>query len=90
MYEYFETYNKKSHLMKDIKDGIRYHYVSFYSLNTIMYFVARYEVWIGNRIYWTLIIVTTNNYGSLTELHTPKVTVTKAHIKSFQSSLAVA
>jgi hypothetical protein len=34
--------------------------------------------------------VTTNNYDSLTELHTPKITVTTAHIKSSQSSLAVA
>jgi hypothetical protein len=33
---------------------------------------------------------TTNNYDSLTELHTPKISVTKAHIKSSQSSLAVA
>jgi hypothetical protein len=33
-------------------------------------------VWIGNRIYWTLTLVTTINYKSLTELHTP------AHIKS--------
>jgi hypothetical protein len=46
-------------------------------------------VWIGNRIYWTLLHrVTTNNYDSLTELHTPKITVTTAHIKSSQSSLA--
>jgi hypothetical protein len=48
------------------------------------------EVWIGNRIYWILTFVTTNNYDSLTELHTPKITVTKAHIKSSQSSLVVA
>jgi hypothetical protein len=34
--------------------------------------------------------VTTNNYDSLTELHTPKITVTTAHIKSSLSSLAVA
>jgi hypothetical protein len=27
--------------------------------------------------------ITTNNYDSLTELHTPKVTVTTAHIKVF-------
>jgi hypothetical protein len=27
--------------------------------------VARDEVWIGNWIYWTLTLVTTNNYGSL-------------------------
>jgi hypothetical protein len=48
-------------------------------------------VWIGDRIYCTLMqLVITNNYGSLTELHTPKITVTKAHIRSSQSSLAVA
>jgi hypothetical protein len=34
--------------------------------------------------------VTTSNYASFTELHTPKITVTTAHIKSSQSSLAVA
>jgi hypothetical protein len=34
--------------------------------------------------------VTTNNYDSLTELHTPKITVTTAHIKFLQPSLAVA
>jgi hypothetical protein len=34
--------------------------------------------------------VTTNNYDSLTELHTAKITVTTAHIKSSQSSLTVA
>jgi hypothetical protein len=33
--------------------------------------------------------VITNNYDSLTELHTLKITVTTAHIKSSQSSLAV-
>jgi hypothetical protein len=33
--------------------------------------------------------VTTNNYYSLTELHTPKITVTAAHIKPSQYSLAV-
>jgi hypothetical protein len=34
--------------------------------------------------------VTTNNYDSLTELHTSKVTETTAHIKSSQFFLAVA
>jgi hypothetical protein len=34
--------------------------------------------------------ITTNNYDSLTELYTPMITVTTAHIKSSQSSLAVA
>jgi hypothetical protein len=47
-------------------------------------------VWIGNRIYWALTLVTTNNYDSLTELQTPKITVTTTRIKCSQSSLAVA
>jgi hypothetical protein len=34
--------------------------------------------------------LTANIYDSLTELHTPKITVTTAHIKSSQCSLAVA
>jgi hypothetical protein len=34
--------------------------------------------------------VTTNNCDSLTELQTPKITVTKAHLKSSQSLLAIA
>jgi hypothetical protein len=34
--------------------------------------------------------ITTNNYDSLTELHAPKITVTAAHIKSSQSSQAIA
>jgi hypothetical protein len=34
--------------------------------------------------------VTTNNYDSLTELHTPKITVATTHINSSQSLLAVA
>jgi hypothetical protein len=33
--------------------------------------------------------VTTNNYDSLTELHTPKITVTTADMKSSQSFLAI-
>jgi hypothetical protein len=41
--------------------------------------VTRDRVWIGNRIYWTLTLVTTNHYGCLTELHTQKITVTTAH-----------
>jgi hypothetical protein len=52
--------------------------------------VPRDGVWIGNWIYWALTLVTTNSYNSLSELHTPKITVTAAHIKSSQSSLAVA
>jgi hypothetical protein len=34
--------------------------------------------------------VTTDNYDSLTELHTPKITLTTPHIKSSRSSLTVA
>jgi hypothetical protein len=30
---------------------------------------TRDEVWIGNWIYWTLTLVTTNNYDSFAELH---------------------
>jgi hypothetical protein len=40
------------------------------------------EVWIGNCIYWILTLVTTKNHDSLTELHTPKITVTIAQMKS--------
>jgi hypothetical protein len=40
--------------------------------------------WTGSLIYWTLKqLVTTNNYDSLTQLHSPKITVTTAHIKVF-------
>jgi hypothetical protein len=52
--------------------------------------VIKDEVWIGNWIYWTLTLVTTNNYDSLNQLHTPKITVTTAHINSSQALLAVA
>jgi hypothetical protein len=34
--------------------------------------------------------ITTNNCDSFTELHIPKITVTAAHIKYSQSSLAIA
>jgi hypothetical protein len=51
--------------------------------------VTRNEVWIGNWIYRTLNTLTKNDYHRLTELHAPKITVTTAHIKSYQSSLAV-
>jgi hypothetical protein len=34
--------------------------------------------------------ITTNNYDSLTELHTANITVTTTHTKFSQSSLAVA
>jgi hypothetical protein len=33
--------------------------------------------------------VTTNNYDSLTDLHSPTITVTSAHIDSSQSYLAI-
>jgi hypothetical protein len=36
-------------------------------------------VWIGDQIYWTLTLVTANNYDSLTELHTPRINVTTEH-----------
>jgi hypothetical protein len=52
--------------------------------------VTRDEVWIGNPICWTFTLVTTNNYDSLAELHTTKITLTTTYIKSSQSSLAVA
>jgi hypothetical protein len=52
--------------------------------------VTRDEIWIGNWIYWALTLVTTSNYDSLTELHTPNITVTTAHNKSSQSLVAVA
>jgi hypothetical protein len=42
--------------------------------------VARDWVWTGNWLYWTLTLVTTNNYDSLTELCIPKIIVTTAHI----------
>jgi hypothetical protein len=40
-------------------------------------------VWIGNQICCTFVLVTTNNYDSLTELHILKITVTTAHMKYF-------
>jgi hypothetical protein len=52
--------------------------------------VTNDKIWTGNWIYWTLTLVTTNNYDNLTELPTPKITLTTAHIKSPQSSQAVA
>jgi hypothetical protein len=48
------------------------------------------EVWIGKWSYLTFTLVTANIYDSLTELHTPKITVTTAHMESSHSSLAVA
>jgi hypothetical protein len=38
--------------------------------------VTRANVWIGDRMYWTLTLVATNNCDTLSELHTPKVIVT--------------
>jgi hypothetical protein len=35
--------------------------------------------WIDDRIYWPIALVTTSNCDSLTELHTPKITVTTSH-----------
>jgi hypothetical protein len=52
--------------------------------------VIRDEVFIGKWIYWILPLVTTNNHDSLSELHTPKINVTTAHIESSQSSLTFA
>jgi hypothetical protein len=49
------------------------------SVNTVARFsVTRDGVWIGNQIYWTLTLVTTNNYDNVTKLHNPKITVTTA------------
>jgi hypothetical protein len=49
--------------------------------------------WIDDLIYWPLVHITwtTSNYNSLTGLHTLKITVTAAHIKSsvFTSHLLV-
>jgi hypothetical protein len=53
------------------------------SQNFLFYIVTWWSnyrwVWIGNWVYWTLTLVTTNNSDSLTELHIPKITVTIAH-----------
>jgi hypothetical protein len=50
---------------------------------------TRNEVWICNWICWTFTERNSNHY-SLTELHTPKITVTTGRIKSSQCLLAVA
>jgi hypothetical protein len=47
-------------------------------------------VWIVIGFIGHLHNVSTNNYENLTELHTPKITVTTTHKKSSQFSLAVA
>lgn len=44
----------------------------------------------GNWNFSTLTFVTTNNYDSLTEIRTPKITEAPAHINSSYSSIAVA
>jgi hypothetical protein len=54
-----------------------------------MVYVTINGIWIGNRIYWTLTLVTINNCDTLTELHTPNITVTSAHTESSQFALAV-
>jgi hypothetical protein len=47
-------------------------------------------VWICNWIYCTCTLVPTNKYDCLSELHTPKITVTTANINRSKSLLAVA
>jgi hypothetical protein len=47
-------------------------------------------VCIGTQFIEHLQNVAINNYDGLTQLHTPKITVTTGHMKSSQSSLAVA
>jgi hypothetical protein len=37
--------------------------------------LTRDNVWMGNWIYWTLTLITTNNYDSPVVLHTPKIIV---------------
>jgi hypothetical protein len=44
------------------------------------------SMWIGNQICWTLTLVTTSYNYSVIELHTPKITVAAALIKSESSS----
>jgi hypothetical protein len=46
-------------------------------------------VWTGNWIFDRLLIVTTNNYTSLTELRTVNCTEITVHLKHFPSSLDV-
>jgi hypothetical protein len=47
-------------------------------------------VWISNYIYWTFTLVATNKYDSHTELQTPKITVSTAHLKFSELLIAVA
>jgi hypothetical protein len=46
-------------------------------------------VWIRNRIYWTITERNYKNQDNLTQIHTPKLTVTTTLTKSSQSSQAV-
>jgi hypothetical protein len=43
------------------------------------------RVWIGSWISWILTLITTNNYDSLTKLHTPNITVTTGHLEVFSA-----
>jgi hypothetical protein len=52
------------------------------SVITLSRGVAADQVWIRNWIYWTLTLLTTNNYCSGIELHIPKVTAITAHLTS--------
>jgi hypothetical protein len=62
----------------------------YYSIVLLRGCVTVDGVWNGNRIYWTFTLVTTNNHDSLTDLYTTEITVTTAHIKFSQFSIAVA
>jgi hypothetical protein len=57
MAEFIEKYTRdwKEHINRMNSDKTP-------KINTVMYLVIRYRVWIGNCIYWTL---TTCNYNSL-------------------------
>jgi hypothetical protein len=77
---YYEKYTKRT-VLKIKESGINV--CHHFALNIAT------GVCIGNRSYWTLTLETANNYESITELHTPKITVT-AHMKSSQTSLTVA
>jgi hypothetical protein len=49
----------------------------------VTYGLSRDGVSFGNRICCTFTPVSTNNYDSLTELRTPKITATTAHTEDF-------
>jgi hypothetical protein len=62
------------------------HWMSRHVIYIVMrLIVARDKVWIGNWIYWTLTLVTTYIYTVALP-----ITVTRAHTKSSQSSVAFA